>query len=105
MLRCVDQSWRGASAGHVIVAPHRRAPRRGAPEGPSVHGTFYQRVFALVTGGALALLLFRILEPFTGAILWSLLLAVLLHPAQKALGRLGGRTASRRCCSRWPVCC
>lgn len=59
-----------------------------------MHGTFYQRVFALVAAGALALLLFRILQPFTGAILWSLLLAVLLHPAQRALAQgLGGRAA------------
>ena len=59
-----------------------------------MHSTFYQRVFALVAASLLVLLLFRILEPFTGAILWSLLLAVLLHPVQKALSRaLGGRTA------------
>ena len=44
-----------------------------------MHGTFYQRVFALAAAGALALLLFRIFQPFAGAILWSLMLAVLLN--------------------------
>lgn len=55
---------------------------------------FYPRVFALVTGAILAGLLFLILRPFLEAILWSILLAFLLFPAQRALGRrLGGRYA------------
>ena len=59
-----------------------------------MHSVFYQRVFALVTAGVLAALLLRIIQPFVGAILWSLLLAVLLHPLQVVLARrLGGRTA------------
>jgi len=52
----------------------------------------YPRLFALVTAGILAVVLFRILEPFTEAILWSLLLAFLLHPTNRALCRaLNGR--------------
>lgn len=58
-----------------------------------MHSLFYQRVFALVAASVLAILLFRIIQPFVGAILWSLLLALLLHPVQVALARrLGGRT-------------
>ena len=59
-----------------------------------MHSVFYQRVFALAAAGVLSILLLRIIQPFVGAILWSLLLAVLLHPVQVALARrLGGRSA------------
>ena len=55
---------------------------------------FYPRVFALVTAAVLAGLMFLIVRPFLEAILWSMLLAFLLFPAQRALGRrLGGRYA------------
>lgn len=55
---------------------------------------FYPRVFALVTAALLASALFLILRPFLVPILWSMLLALLLFPAQRALGRrLGGRYA------------
>ena len=55
---------------------------------------FYPRVFALVTAALLAVALFLILRPFLVPILWSMLLALLLFPAQQALGRrLGGRHA------------
>jgi predicted PurR-regulated permease PerM len=53
---------------------------------------FYPRVFALVTAALLAGALFVIVRPFLEAILWSMLLAFLLSPAQRAVtGRLGGR--------------
>jgi predicted PurR-regulated permease PerM len=56
--------------------------------------SFYPRVFALVTAALLAGALFLILRPFLVPILWSMLLALLLFPAQQALGRrLGGRHA------------
>ena len=56
--------------------------------------TFYPRVFALVTAALLASALFLILRPFLVPILWSMLLAFLLFPAQRALGRrLGHRYA------------
>jgi predicted PurR-regulated permease PerM len=60
------------------------------------HGTFYARVFALLTAALLGLALFRILEPFVGAILWSVLLAFLLLPVNRALRRLlrGSHTAA-----------
>src|SRR5262245_6717614 len=62
-------------------------------DGPD--GRFYSRVFALVTAALLALAVFRMLQPFIGAILWSVLLAFLLHPANRDLRRvLGGRPAA-----------
>jgi predicted PurR-regulated permease PerM len=60
---------------------------------------FYPRVFALVTAALLASALFLILRPFLVPILWSMLLALLLFPAQRALGRrLGGRYALTALC-------
>jgi len=56
---------------------------------------FYPRVFALVTAALLGLALFKILQPFIGPILWSVLLAFLLFPLNQALRRaLGGRPAA-----------
>jgi predicted PurR-regulated permease PerM len=53
---------------------------------------FYPRVFALVTAALLAGALFAIVRPFLEAVLWSMLLAFLLSPAQRAVtGLLGGR--------------
>jgi predicted PurR-regulated permease PerM len=53
---------------------------------------FYPRVFALATAALLAGALFVIVRPFLEAMLWSMLLAFLLLPARRALGRrLGGR--------------
>jgi predicted PurR-regulated permease PerM len=61
--------------------------------------TFYPRVFALVTAALLASALFLILRPFLVPILWSMLLALLLFPAQQALARrLGGRHALTALC-------
>ena len=55
-------------------------------------GTFYPRVFALITGGLLCLALVRMVQPFASAILWALLLALMLAPLNGALTRaLGGR--------------
>ena len=55
---------------------------------------FYPRAFAVVTAALLAGALFMIVRPFLVAILWSMLLAFLLSPAQRALaGLLGGRAA------------
>ena len=51
---------------------------------------FYTRVFGLVSAGLLAFLLFRILQPFIGPILWSVLLAFLLFPVIRALRRVLG---------------
>src|SRR5215510_13587808 len=56
---------------------------------------FYPRLFALVTAALLALAVFKMLQPFIGAILWSVLLAFLLHPANRQLRYvLGGRPAA-----------
>lgn len=55
---------------------------------------FYPRVFGVVAAALLAAALFLIVRPFLEAILWSVLLAFLLFPAQRALGALlGGRFA------------
>jgi predicted PurR-regulated permease PerM len=61
------------------------------------HGdsTFYPRVFALGTAALLGLALFKMLQPFIAPILWSVLLAFMLFPANEALRRaLGGRRAT-----------
>ena len=53
---------------------------------------FYPRVFALAVAGLLAFAIFRIVQPFIGAILWGLLLAFLLFPVNERVRRaLGGR--------------
>jgi predicted PurR-regulated permease PerM len=55
---------------------------------------FYPRVFALITAAILGGAVLKILEPFIGAILWSILLAFLLDPINRRLrGALGGRPA------------
>ena len=56
--------------------------------------TFYARVFALVAAALLGIALFKILEPFIGAILWSSLLAFLLLPVNRGLRR-AARGAAR----------
>ncbi len=58
-------------------------------------GRFYPRVFTLVAVALLGVAVFKILEPFVGALLWAGLLAFLLFPANQALrrklrGRKGG---------------
>jgi predicted PurR-regulated permease PerM len=56
---------------------------------------FYPRVFGLVVATLLAIAVFKIIQPFIGAILWSILLAFLLFPVNRALRRaLGGRRAA-----------
>ncbi|HEU4438473.1 MAG TPA: AI-2E family transporter [Methylomirabilota bacterium] len=53
---------------------------------------FYRRGFALVTAVLLAAVLFMIVRPFLQAILWSMLIAFLLHPVHRMLtARVGGR--------------
>jgi predicted PurR-regulated permease PerM len=53
---------------------------------------FYPRVFGLVTAAILGGTLFLIVRPFLAPILWAMLVAFLLFPAQQALGRrLRGR--------------
>ncbi|GMU61396.1 MAG: UPF0118 membrane protein [Myxococcaceae bacterium] len=46
---------------------------------------YYRRVFALVAFAVLGYFLFRILAPFTSAILWAALLTFMLMPLQKRL--------------------
>jgi predicted PurR-regulated permease PerM len=53
--------------------------------------TFYRRVFALAVVAILALLLYRILEPFLSPLAWAVVLAFLMHPLQVRLARRCGR--------------
>jgi predicted PurR-regulated permease PerM len=53
------------------------------PEG----GQFYARVFALGTAAVLGFAVFRIVQPFLGAIFWSILLAFLLWPVNARVRR------------------
>ena len=74
-------------------APHGEGETAAKPT-PPAPSTVYARVFALVTAAVLALALFKILRPFIGPILWSVLFAFLLFPANRALRRaFGGRRA------------
>jgi predicted PurR-regulated permease PerM len=76
--------------------------RAAAPDPPAagpltaLHTSFYARVFALLTAALLGAALFRMVQPFVGAILWSVLLAFLLLPVNRALRRAlrGSRTAA-----------
>jgi predicted PurR-regulated permease PerM len=58
---------------------------------------FYPRVFGLATAALLGFAVFRLLRPFVGAILWSVLLAFLLSPLngrlRSALGERPGSAA------------
>ncbi|HEY5559170.1 MAG TPA: hypothetical protein VIK49_05515, partial [Steroidobacteraceae bacterium] len=53
---------------------------------------FYERVLAVAGLGLLAVLLYRILEPFVAPMAWAIFLGFLLQPAQARLtGLLRGR--------------
>jgi predicted PurR-regulated permease PerM len=76
----------------VVTVPRRRD---AIPEGESVphdYGTFYPKVFALITACVLGYALVLMAVPFVGALFWALLLAFLLHPLNEGLARrLNGR--------------
>jgi predicted PurR-regulated permease PerM len=48
---------------------------------------FYRRVFALVFVGLVAVLLYRVLEPFLTPLAWATVLAFVMHPLQLGLTR------------------
>ncbi|MGE3665631.1 MAG: AI-2E family transporter, partial [Steroidobacteraceae bacterium] len=55
---------------------------------------FYRRGFALVATLAIGYLLYRVLAPFTGPIVWATFLAFMLHPLHERLTRrLKGRVS------------
>ncbi len=55
---------------------------------------FYQRLLGVAGLSLVALLVFRIIEPFLGPIAWALFIGFLLQPAQARLAKwLGGRTS------------
>jgi predicted PurR-regulated permease PerM len=57
--------------------------------------SFYPRVFGLAVAALLGFALLKILRPFVGSILWSVLLAFLLFPINERLRRaLNGRRAA-----------
>ncbi len=49
---------------------------------PSGNVLFYERVLAVAGLGLLAVLLYRILEPFFAPLAWAVFLGFLLQPAQ-----------------------
>ena len=88
---------RPGKATTLLLATHvgPRAPERISGRVYQSGSQFYPRVFGLITAAILGGALFRILQPFIGPILWSVLLAFLLFPVNQALRRaLGGRRAA-----------
>jgi len=63
------------------------------PQPPSSNGDqFYSRVFAVSVAAILAYVLYAILTPFTGPLLWAIFIAFLLHPLHvKITARFGNR--------------
>src|SRR5271169_1121183 len=62
-----------------------------ASDGADTGLTFYRRVFALAVIAVLALLLYRIVEPFLAPLAWAVVLAFVMYPAQERLARRCGR--------------
>jgi predicted PurR-regulated permease PerM len=58
-----------------------------APGTDSAGFTFYRRTFALALVVILALLLYRVIEPFLAPLAWAIVLAFLMHPLQVRLAR------------------
>jgi predicted PurR-regulated permease PerM len=84
---------RAAPASDERREPHGES-QTAASSAPAAPSGLYARLFALVTAAALAVALFKILRSFIGPILWSVLFAFLLFPANRALRRVfGGRRA------------
>src|SRR5262245_32773850 len=50
-----------------------------------VHSRFYARTFGLATAVGVGYLLFRIVQPFLGQLMWAGLLAAILHPIHRRL--------------------
>jgi hypothetical protein len=61
---------------------------------PQEHSTFYPRVFGTVTAAVLGVVMFWILKPFAGSLLWAGLLACLLFPLNVRLRAKLGRRPS-----------
>src|SRR5262249_47517778 len=69
----------GASrVNRLTLTDISRPTTLGLPRMSPEHQNFYPRVFALATAAVLGIALFRILRPFVGPLLWSVLLAFLL---------------------------
>jgi len=68
----------------------QKAPQPMRPPSPRAvepRDRFYARTFALLTVLVLGLVLFRIVQPFLGPLLWALFAAFLLHPLHRRLTR------------------
>jgi len=61
--------------------------RPPSPRAVEPRDRFYARTFALLTVLVLGLVLFRIVQPFLGPLLWALFVAFLLHPVHGRLTR------------------
>ncbi len=75
------------TAGSPPVGTERQsvaAPRNG--------DYFYSRVFALTATAFLGVVLYHIIEPFLGPLMWALFIGFLLHPVHvRFIGRFNGR--------------
>ena len=63
----------------------------GGPTPPTTdqgNDTFYRHVLVLVLVTVLGLLLFAIVRPFLSSLVWTLLLAFLLSPANRRVRRM-----------------
>ena len=75
--------------------PAGEAPREAGaslPSGPP--GTFYRRAFGLAVAAVMAVLLYRIAEPFLAPLAWAIFFAFLLQTPQRRLARAWGGRAS-----------
>src|SRR5688572_8691269 len=77
-----------------ILSDHRRGASRVTAMTSEHESPFYPRIFALVAAAILAVAVWKILQPFIAAILWSILLAFLLYPLNRRFRvTLGDRRA------------
>jgi predicted PurR-regulated permease PerM len=69
------------------VAAPAQVPLAAPPLNMATGDRFYARVFGLAAAAILGLVLYRIVAPFVGPMMWALLLAFLLHPLHVRLTR------------------
>lgn len=81
-----------AALAAAIAADPMERPMTPLPRVAPVNDRFYARTFALVTCLLLGVALFKIVQPFLGALLWAIFIAFLLYPLHVRLAaRLRGK--------------
>lgn len=77
----------------IVVATPPSTVQVGKPAASSIDGDrFYSRVFAVVATALLGVVLYQIIEPFFGPLMWAAFIAFLLYPVHVRFARkLGGR--------------